>query len=36
MERLLRRKFVFSCASGGDRYNLPAQPLSKGSIIIHK
>jgi hypothetical protein len=27
---------IFSCASGGDRYSLPARPLTKGSIIIHK
>jgi len=27
---------IFSCAGGGDRYNLPATPLIKGSVIIHQ
>jgi hypothetical protein len=27
---------IFSCASGGDRYSLPATALTKGSVIIHK
>jgi hypothetical protein len=27
---------ITSCASGGDRYILPATALNKGSIIIHK
>lgn len=27
---------IFSCAGGGDRYTLPARPLTRGSIIIHK
>ncbi len=27
---------IFSCGSGGDRYSLPARPLTKGSIIIHR
>jgi len=27
---------ITGCASGGDRYILPATPLTKGSIIIHK
>jgi virginiamycin B lyase len=27
---------IFSCSNGGDRYRLPATPLTGGSIIIHK
>jgi hypothetical protein len=27
---------ISSCSNGGDRYSLPATPLTKGSIIIHK
>jgi hypothetical protein len=27
---------IFSCAGGGDRYNLAATPLKQGNIIIHK
>ncbi|MBI2681260.1 MAG: hypothetical protein HYX25_09680 [Candidatus Solibacter usitatus] len=27
---------ITSCSNGGDRYNLPATALTKGSIIIHK
>ena len=27
---------IFACAVGGDRYRLPATPLTKGSILIHK
>jgi len=26
---------IFSCASGGDRYSLPATILTKGNVIIH-
>lgn len=27
---------ITSCSIGGDRYSLPATPLTQGSIIIHK
>jgi len=27
---------ISSCTNGGDRYTLPASPLTKGNIIIHK
>lgn len=27
---------IFACDGGGDRYNLPATPLTRGSIIIHR
>jgi hypothetical protein len=27
---------IFACTGGGDRYSLPATPLTKGSIIIHQ
>jgi hypothetical protein len=27
---------IVSCASSGDRYNLPATEVTKGNIIIHK
>jgi len=26
---------ITACASGGDRYSLPATALTKGSVIIH-
>jgi hypothetical protein len=26
---------IFACAGGGNRYSLPATPLTRGSIIIH-
>jgi hypothetical protein len=27
---------IFSCGSGGDRYNLPARPLTRGNIIVQR